>query len=666
MTFQFTPRRLIYILLLLPFKIFCFASIDTIPAQNLDEVVITAQHSPTLESKALYKVYVVPRQTINTLGANNLRELLLNDINLNIKQHTVFGSSIEIQGVSKENIKILVDGMPIIGRLNGIIDLNQISLLNIQKVEMIQGPVSVIYGTDATGGVINLITNKYLDKKRNCLASLYYESIDAFQADVSLGLKLNNDQIRISSSLYDFNGFRSIASARVNNWEPRRQYNSNVHYLKKIRNLSLSLQGQYFKEELNSLGDTVKSRSGQKSITDLDYFTSRYSILSNLNGNIHRNYYLDATIDYQNYERFNNPYNVNLTDGSRTPSTVNPKENNIEVFDQWHTRSQISSNTTSSPLQWTSGLEAQQESAKGERIESGQKKISTIAIYQTLQYNLKNNFQIQGALRYSYNDIYGSAWIPSFQSKINFREKTTLRVTLARGFRAPSLKELFLDFKIAAGPVTYHIAGNPELETESSYHIQSNFSHAINHNFTVENSCFYNDIKNQIVLSELVNNNRNYLNIDKFRSYGTSVLLKFQNNNGFSFSTSGGIIGRYNKVSEQYDSPTFVYSPEVSALLKYEVPYLKLILSSFYKYTGKTPGYIVDKGNVLEVSKNDFHNINLTLSRNFSNNKIECYFGVKNLLDVQNIDTFNESGTAHTTDYQLWGRTYFFKTTLKI
>ena len=60
MTFQFTPKRFIYILLLLPFKIFCFASIDTIPAQNLDEVVITAQHSPTLESKALYKVYVVP------------------------------------------------------------------------------------------------------------------------------------------------------------------------------------------------------------------------------------------------------------------------------------------------------------------------------------------------------------------------------------------------------------------------------------------------------------------------------------------------------------------------------------------------------------------------------------------------------------------------------
>ena len=111
--------------------------------------------------------------------------------------------------------------------------------------------------------------------------------------------------------------------------------------------------------------------------------------MSNLNGNIHRNYYLDATIDYQNYERFNNPYNVNLTDGSRTPSTVNQKKIISKYLINGIRGRRYHQIRLQAPLQWTSGLEAQQESPREKRIESGQRKSVPLQSIKPLQYNLK-------------------------------------------------------------------------------------------------------------------------------------------------------------------------------------------------------------------------------------------------------------------------------------
>ena len=76
----------------------------------------------------------------------------------------------------RENVKIMVDGIPIIGRLDGNIDLGQINLDNIERVEIIEGPMSVSYGSDALGGVINLITKKSQVKTYNLLLSQQFET----------------------------------------------------------------------------------------------------------------------------------------------------------------------------------------------------------------------------------------------------------------------------------------------------------------------------------------------------------------------------------------------------------------------------------------------------------------------------------------------------------
>ena len=127
---------------------------------EVNEVVITAQYAPNSLEKAVHKIKVIDRKKIELMGAVNLEDVLTNEANVRISQDNVLGSSTSIQGVSGQNVKILIDGVPVIGRLGGNIDLSQINLNDIERIEIIEGPLSVEYGSNALAGTINLITKK--------------------------------------------------------------------------------------------------------------------------------------------------------------------------------------------------------------------------------------------------------------------------------------------------------------------------------------------------------------------------------------------------------------------------------------------------------------------------------------------------------------------------
>jgi len=204
---------------------------DTIKTEQLDEVIVTAQYMPQSEKNAVYKVKILNQKIINKKAANNLRELLQQELNLDLEQNSVFGTSLEIQGVSKENIKILIDGVPVIGRLNGVIDLNQINLSSIERVEVIEGPVSVFYGTDAMGGIINLITKKEQNENIKGSMSSYLESIDAVNLNGELGYKFGNNTLRINGGYYHFNGLSTNEAPRNLNWEEREQKRATLWWI---------------------------------------------------------------------------------------------------------------------------------------------------------------------------------------------------------------------------------------------------------------------------------------------------------------------------------------------------------------------------------------------------------------------------------------------------
>ncbi|MBK9274597.1 MAG: TonB-dependent receptor plug domain-containing protein [Flavobacteriales bacterium] len=90
------------------------------------------------------------------MAANTLGEALRNELTVRLGQDNILGTAVSMQGLGGENVKVLVDGVPVIGRQDGNLDLAQLDLTGIERVEVVEGPLSVNYGTNALAGTINL------------------------------------------------------------------------------------------------------------------------------------------------------------------------------------------------------------------------------------------------------------------------------------------------------------------------------------------------------------------------------------------------------------------------------------------------------------------------------------------------------------------------------
>ncbi|MDV7396233.1 TonB-dependent receptor plug domain-containing protein, partial [Arthrospira platensis SPKY1] len=91
----------------------------------MDEVVVTGQYTPQPVDKSIFRVKVIGAKTIGQKASNNLGELMAGELNIRTSFDGALGSRIMLQGLGGEHIKFLIDGVPLIGRMNGNIDLGQ-------------------------------------------------------------------------------------------------------------------------------------------------------------------------------------------------------------------------------------------------------------------------------------------------------------------------------------------------------------------------------------------------------------------------------------------------------------------------------------------------------------------------------------------------------------
>ena len=261
--------------------------------------------------------------------------------------------------------------------------------------------------------------------------------------------------------------------------------------------------------------------------------------------------------------------------------------------------------------------------------------------------------------------------IPSLNVKITLDEKTDLRLSYARGFRAPILRELYFYYFDA----NHSIQGNTDLKAESSnsYHasVTRQFTTSENLKFSSALSGFYNQFKNRIALAAVSSDIYSYINIEKFRTTGGTLENNFSWKNlsatlGFSY------IGRYNLYAEdksfQHESlPKFVWSPEVSSNIIFRIPKLGAEAGFFYKFTGKQPSYTLGfnqsgQTDVFLMNTESYHWADISLSKNLFK-----YFtiqgGVKNLFDVVRLEnTIADTGSTHGSGGPIltaYGRSFF-------
>jgi outer membrane receptor for ferrienterochelin and colicins len=261
--------------------------------EDIGDVVVTANTGSATTQESIYNIDVIDKEEIENKSANTLADLLSSNEKIEI-QYDVLGANISMQGLSGANIKVMIDGVPVIGRLNGEIDLSKINLNNIERVEIVEGPLSVIYGSNALAGVINLISKKTQKDKLNTEINTFYQSIGNYNIDASVSLKIKRHLISLSGGRYFFKGWDEVEVIRDFSWDPKETYFSELSYsYRSKKDWFHRIKASYFQDRLldrkDPFGPFAKA-------DDVWYKTRKLDFSYNLNGSFKENYYLKSML----------------------------------------------------------------------------------------------------------------------------------------------------------------------------------------------------------------------------------------------------------------------------------------------------------------------------------------------------------------------------------
>jgi outer membrane receptor for ferrienterochelin and colicins len=123
---------------------------------ELEEVVISASRSERSIYEVGAAVQVITAQEIGKSGTERLSDILSRQAGINLTHE--HGVGVQLMGLASEYVMILINGQPVAGRTAGVLDLDRISVSNVKRIEIIRGPSSSLYGSEALAGVINIIT----------------------------------------------------------------------------------------------------------------------------------------------------------------------------------------------------------------------------------------------------------------------------------------------------------------------------------------------------------------------------------------------------------------------------------------------------------------------------------------------------------------------------
>lgn len=179
----------------------------------MDEVVVTATRTENKLGNVAVPVQTISKKLIMQSGSMRLQDILGETSGLFITNGGgtasagggVFGNGVQLQGLSPDYTLILLDGEPIIGRQGGVLDLSRITTGNIRKIEIVKGPSSSLYGSEAMGGVINIITDGAL--QNNLKAGLRYGRFGETDINISSSFKKDNWGLQAFGNRNSSNGF---------------------------------------------------------------------------------------------------------------------------------------------------------------------------------------------------------------------------------------------------------------------------------------------------------------------------------------------------------------------------------------------------------------------------------------------------------------------------
>ncbi|HUM64624.1 MAG TPA: TonB-dependent receptor [Chitinophagaceae bacterium] len=629
-----------------------FSQEDTL-VKEIAGVIVTGQYKPQTAKNSVYQVRIISRDRIEKQGAAKLQDVLNNELNIRFTQDLATGGSdITMMGLKGQNVKILIDGLPMVGRqgASNEININQVDINSIERIEIVEGPMSVVYGADALAGVINIITRKASANKVSVSVRLHEETIGneygikqgIHNPYASVSFRHNNWEVGGGIGYNYFGGWKDTATGRELVWHKKDQILGNgfIGYSKGKFSIRYRFDG--LDEIITNPGNYLypQQNTGDVLAVDQEYLSQRamHQLQSSLFVNNRVSIQLQSS--YSDYSRQVFSTTVSKNTGDVRLNTA-PGAQAVIDFTGFTARGTVLYKL-SDIVSFQPGIDINIDKGEGERLKEGKNSISDYAFFLTSEITPSSRINIRPGIRVIENSVYNAPpVIPSINTKFALTTNLDLRLAYAMGFRSPSLRELYFNFFDA----NHQLLGNPDLKAETS----NSFTGSLNWEkispkqvvYTTVLSGFYNDVENLIDYAVSASDPNIFIltNVSDSRTAGVSLnsIAKYKN---WNVSVGASYTGFYNDYAEANSSlPTMQWSAEANALFGYTFSSIGLDASLFYKFTGKRPYYVINSSQeyVLTEQKG-YHMTDLSFSK-----KAFKYFrfnaGIRNLFDVDRINS---------------------------
>jgi len=415
---------------------------------RIDEVVVTGTPVKINRNNVPMSVSVVSQAQLNESSESAVLPVLSGTVpGLFVTERGVTGfgvsagsaGQITIRGIGGNpttGVLMLIDGHPQFMGIMGHPLPDSYVTSDIERVEVIRGSGSVLYGSNAMGGVINLITKKQSNKGFHANSRLMYGSYNTQKYMLSGGYKKDKWSIYVSGNHDQTDGHRPNSDFKITNGYSKVGYDLSEH---------IKLNADFCLAKFNSADpgpDTLTAKRGE--IIDI---TRGYTSVTA--DNVFNKVSGSAKLFYNFGEH-------NITDGFHS-TDHNYGMNLFESFKL------IEGNTITIGLDYMNfgGLAENLKAMGGKGIVFADTTVYELGYYGFVQQTFAKRITLNAGLRLQHNQIYGNEWVPSAGLAYRTSETTTLKASFSKGFRSPTIRELFL-----WGP-------NPKLQPETVFNYEA-------------------------------------------------------------------------------------------------------------------------------------------------------------------------------------------------
>jgi outer membrane receptor for ferrienterochelin and colicins len=398
---------------------------------NNNPVIVTADRSSKLLEDVSVPVEVINQAEIRSSGSLRLSDILDEQIGLNVVSD--HGTGIQVQGFDPEYTLILIDNQPLIGRTAGTLDLTRLAVGNIEQIEIVKGPSSALWGSNALAGVINIITEKGNDPF-NLDISTRYGSFETMDLGVNGTFKIDNLRGRFfgnynGSDGYDLN--TSTVAPTIPEYD-NLTLSGGVNY-RISRNVDLGISTRYYSED-QYYNDEINNRFTVDPVTGENYQTD-FSITPEIKINLGNRFLLVTNAFLSSFES-------NSTSIFSETGEVYFSDDFEQTLNRFETQGSAYWNKDHTTVV---GAGMNREDLTAE-IYADVPFFDSYFGFGQHEWWLNEKLSLTGGFRYDIHSEYESQFSPKFSSLYKASDKLQIRASLGGGYKAPDFRQLFLNF----------------------------------------------------------------------------------------------------------------------------------------------------------------------------------------------------------------------------